>query len=284
MLFNAKNTILFVILLQLGFPVLVAQERVNPLFTKGFNKYTEGNMPEAIVYFSQSLESEAPSPQAYFYRAMAYISLGELTEAIHDLTSGIGLDAKNPHYYFMRAQLHVETGEKDLGIEDCNLGIELDPDHLEMRILRGTLAYESAKYDQAVKDLHQAIIMGAEQANIYHMRAQANQRTERWTAAAEDYTTLINLYNWRDAHIFFSRGEALYHAGAFQAAIRDFSVVIKQSPDMNQAYLYRAKAHFCLEQYTEALKDLQIILTAQRGCEEAIELQNTIQSIMEYRL
>jgi tetratricopeptide (TPR) repeat protein len=86
----------------------------------------------------------------------------------------------------------------------------------------------------------------------------------------ENYSEAVTAFDKliaKDAHCldcYFVRGRALLDLGKAELAIKDFNKVVELHPEsaagIEQAYLFRAKAYYQLEQYEAAIKNYDALL------------------------
>jgi len=118
----------------------------NPLFAeaflyKGLAQIELGQYREAVRNLTISIELDpAFSDQALYFRGVSRLYLDEFFEALNDLDIAIHL---NPDYaaYFQRGRVHHKLGNFERSMQDFEIALRLNPDFYEARLYRGIVHY-----------------------------------------------------------------------------------------------------------------------------------------------
>ena len=103
-------------------------------FSQGKEAYQQGNYQEAITAFDQAITEKTNLEQAYYFRGVSYLELGELKNAIADETQVIELNPENAAAYYNRALAdayanrgvtRAAMGEKESAIADLEAAANL---------------------------------------------------------------------------------------------------------------------------------------------------------------
>lgn len=123
----------------------------------------------------------------------------------------------------------------------------------------GEEAFNEGNYDRAVNYFNEAIKADDKKAELYHDRARANLRLQKYAAAVADYSSALNLdQNFAGARL--DRAAAYYYLGDYTKAIADYDVLIKSDDKNADAYFGRGLSYSKLKQYAPALDDLNKVV------------------------
>ena len=111
---------------------------------------------DSIALWTDVLEKNPSSIQAYTNRAFIYNEKKEYDKAIRDLTDGLKLDtndSKNLNFYGSRAFIYKKTGKYDSALYDYSAAIRKNPGNLKPYFDRGILYTDRfGKYDLGIHD------------------------------------------------------------------------------------------------------------------------------------
>lgn len=123
----------------------------------------------------------------------------------------------------------------------------------------GKEAFNEGNYDRAVNYFNEAIKADDKRAELYHDRARANLRLQKYAAAVSDYTAALNLdKNFASARL--DRAAAYYFLGDYTKAIADYDELLKSDANNADAYFGRGLSYSKLKQYAPALADLNKVV------------------------
>lgn len=123
----------------------------------------------------------------------------------------------------------------------------------------GEEAFAEGNYDRAVNYFNEAIKADDKKADLYHDRARANLRLQRYAAAVADYTSALEL-NKNFASARLDRAAAYYYLGDYNKAVSDYDELLKSDPNNVDAYFGRGLSYSKLKNYTPALADLNKVV------------------------
>jgi tetratricopeptide (TPR) repeat protein len=128
----------------------------------------------------------APSPAAYYTRALAYHNIGESNRAIADCNAALQIDPGDANALFVRAASHQGKADYTKAIRDYTEVLQLEPDRADALFSRGAAHYSAGQYDHAVDDFTRTIDLGAADGNVFYLRSLAYQepRSDRERQAA----------------------------------------------------------------------------------------------------
>ena len=132
----------------------------------------------------------------------------------------------------------------------------LDAQNLNFAIPSNTLKALLAK-GQPARPLSQS--SQSISGETYFLRGNAKYELGLYNAAIVDYTQVIRLEP-DGAAAYYNRGNAKYNLKQYFAAISDFDTAIRLKPDDALAYLNRGNAKYNLKQYFAAISDYDMAI------------------------
>jgi tetratricopeptide (TPR) repeat protein len=137
-------------------------------------------------------------------------------------------------------QLMVE-GKFEEAIPILNTAIKKNSSSHEAYNLRGAAYLELDKFEQAKQDLDKAIKLHKKDYRYFYNRAKAKKILKEYEAAIEDYNQAIAL-NENSSDMYLERGELFLN--------------LKKGAE-KMAYFNRAEAHYLLNEFKDAVIDLE---------------------------
>ncbi len=122
----------------------------------GIREINEGHFFEAIRNFDESLKYNKENEIVYFYKGIAYHSIGNDKEAYNNYTKAIELNKHMIDAYFNRGQLILKKSPKD-ALDDFVKAVALDPKFIDAYYSIAVIQKDLALYDAAIKNLDKII-------------------------------------------------------------------------------------------------------------------------------
>ena len=192
------------------------------------------DLDEAISLYSQVLDIEPRSVDAYNNRAVAYLDRGrdgDADRALADLTRAVTISPGRAATYLNRAVAYMDRGrdgDLDQAVADLSEALEIDSKYARAYVNRAVVYLDrgaSGDLDRAFDDLEEAIAIEPELAAAYLNRG--------------------NAYVARDG------------AGDLELGVEDFSRAIGLAPDSPTAYFNRGLVYSALEDWSRSMADLR---------------------------
>lgn len=127
-----------------------------PYFWWGRLYYAQGNLDQAVSYYSKAINRDIDFAPAYRYRAAAFKDMGELEASAEDYTQLLDLTPE-PIFYNRRGLVYEELEQWDKAIEDYTKTIELSPKWPIAYNNRGYVYLKQKKYNLAREDFETAL-------------------------------------------------------------------------------------------------------------------------------
>ncbi|MGE0708970.1 MAG: tetratricopeptide repeat protein [Planctomycetota bacterium] len=99
----------------------------NTLFHVGQTYHFQGDLKNAVVWYSKTIDALPGHHMAYHNRGVAYTALRELPKALKDLDEAVQLDPRYAQGWHSRAGVFLLLGKDGEAIEDCTQAIARAP-------------------------------------------------------------------------------------------------------------------------------------------------------------
>ena len=142
------------------------------LFDLALSSQRQGDHRTAIVHYTQAIEIDPTTADAYINRGAAYESIGDLNLALKDLDLALARQQR-PEAYNNRGNINFGKGHYDRAAEDYTKAIELQPANVIAHIYRGHSFRNMASYGDAIRDYNKALELADGEIDE-HLRLRAD--------------------------------------------------------------------------------------------------------------
>ncbi len=246
--------VLFFLALSIYLPDLLSASSSLTWFEKGLSCLNSRRFEEAISAFSEAIEEDPRSAEAYINRGIAWYHKGEPDHAIADFKRALEIDPEFEKAYYNRAVAWEKKGEDDRALADYTRALEINPRHAEAYNSRGLILHRRGEYDGAISDYTRAIRAKPDFGEAYRNRGAAWHHKGNYDRALADYSKALEL-DPSDAGAYNNRGFILYRKGHYDRALADFSEALKVRPRYADAYAGRGMVWYGKGEYDRALSD-----------------------------
>jgi tetratricopeptide (TPR) repeat protein len=145
---------------------------------KGYQHYKENQPQKAVKELSQAIEIDPQNLEAYFWRARAFIRLGQLDQAIADLNEVVHLDPSYSPAYDNLGWVYMRRTEYDESLANLNKSIELKPDNGWAHYMRGRIFFKKGQMQKAFDNASTACKLGYNDAcrDARHYKSQLAEK------------------------------------------------------------------------------------------------------------
>lgn len=215
-------------------------------------------------------ETKTAIANIVFEKSNAAFMYGDNKNAMEGLNSVLKLDPNYAEAYSLRGWIKLLQGDYEGAYMDASKSVELVPDSARAYSIRGTAAIalgpeDDEYYEDAYDDFTMALEIAPEVPEWWFNRARVmdawGNRAERDSDIARGHEAAINQYTELikkqpdNSALYIKRGMAEAAAGEVKLAVRDYDIAIQKDPEMAVAYIKRASARHTQERYADAARD-----------------------------
>jgi tetratricopeptide (TPR) repeat protein len=131
---------------------------------KGYDHYKANRQKKAIEELSQALEIDPQNAEAYFWRARAFIRMGQFDNAIADLNEVVELNPRYSPAYDNLGWLLLRRNKYDESLIQLNKSIELKPDNGWTHYMRSRIYFKKGNLKNALENAKSACKLGYKDA------------------------------------------------------------------------------------------------------------------------
>jgi len=189
---------------------------------------SRGHFDRAIKDYTEQLNRCPKNSEAHLGRGICYRAIGDKEQALNDLNEAVWQRPRSTKAHAARAWLYADLGSWARAYDDADVLIELEPDEPNWLVMRAKLRAASGKFDEAIEDLNRSLFLAPHCAETLFIRAQ----------------------------VYCDRPSASDQAKAdFEAALADFTAVLRLHPEHALSYACRASVRLQLNDLTGARTD-----------------------------
>jgi tetratricopeptide (TPR) repeat protein len=217
---------------------------------RGDAYFLTGELAKAVADYTAVLDADSKLVEPRVNRGNAYFLSGEIDRAAADYTAALEQAPKLAVALRARARCRRAKGDYPKALADLNTAIDADPKNPEWRAARADLHYARQDYAAALADWSAAIELDPRLGQNFLGRAQALHAQAKFAEAVADCTKALELSPDQAPAALQARGAARKEAGDLDAAIADFTEVLKHDP--KDTYALVARGHAWLAKKSEA--------------------------------
>lgn len=186
--------------------------------------FGKGNMNRAITYYTEAIQLDSKSSDAYKHRGICWAEKGLLDKAIADYSEAIRMNPKTITFIY-RGNTWAKKGEHERAITDYSEAINLDPKSFIPFYNRGISWRETGHYEKAVDDFNEAFKLNpkCERAlnNLSWLLATCpNNKVRNGEEALQYAKKACELTQWQEAVTLNTLAAAYAESGQFEQAIK----------------------------------------------------------------
>lgn len=129
----------------------VAMSQLSPELKEALDYHKAGKLREAIDVYTEAVQKNPKSPEAYNWRGMAYEDLGELDKALADFNKALELSDNYADAYNNRGEVYRRQNKFTEALNDYRRAADLEKDFAEPHYNMGLIFEAQKKNDQAIR-------------------------------------------------------------------------------------------------------------------------------------
>lgn len=224
----------------------------------------------AKAYVAKAREDagRAPTDEAAYEKWAEAFSCGPgLQLALDDALRAVALDAANPEAYFGLGIILMDRRDWTGGIAALDKCLALTPDDIEARYWKAVAYDEMGDLASALAELDALLAGTDDYADAYHFRSQVRLAGLDFEGALADAARALELepdepeFHLQHGKTLSQMAEKPEWADRIGDAVKSLSEAVRLSPDMAEAYDWRAFARLQAGDDRGELADLDALLT-----------------------
>lgn len=270
--------------------------------TQGNTAYNNGDMPEAIRFYTEALQKDSAFADAWNNRGLAQMQMKLYDEAIYSFRQAVTAKpdygeamlngsranlAVRQYYaaldlvaslekmwpdtsivYFTRGLIYHEMGKNDEALDNFSEAGQRDSTNAEILINIANIYYDQKNYEQAIDKIKQSLVLDDRQAQAYNVLAMSYEAQNDLEAALSAINTAGSL-DEKDAYIVNNKGYILYRMGNLADAEPYFLKSMQLDPYNPWVYRNLGLQRYAESKYSESVRML----------EKAVAIDNSLDHI-----
>lgn len=246
---------------------------VQELYSIGRQLESQGNLDQAINYYTNALSIEPENIQILNSRGYARSLIEDYQGAINDFNIALNIVPTDHIVLMNRGSTYCDLNNYNEALKDYNKIIEILPDYKDAYINRSIVKRTLEDYQGAIFDLNKILESDPNDEEIYYDLAKNKQSLGDHQGAIIDYSFVIDNHDNGDdiSPSYFGRGFSKYCLDDYQSAIADLEKGLELNPDCD------AFPYYLLGTSKLKIGDLQgsfdaIFKAAEMGDEKALKV------------
>lgn len=164
-----------------------------PVYDQAIEAFQFNRLDEAVVFFSQAIESESPGARAYRYLGLSYEQLGRVDEAFATyraaLDGTVGVAAERARIALQLGLAYARQGKMELAANAFDEALTLDNSLSAAYLNRANVSVPAGEYERAVSDYRVYLSLEPDtdqRVQIEQMIALLGEAVEAQRIAAEE--------------------------------------------------------------------------------------------------
>lgn len=227
----------------------------------------------AMDDYTHAIELEPANIRAYDARARTENITGSYEKAVADYTRLIELDQQKAAIYFdNRSYAYKCMGKQENALQDINKAISLAPNISELYLDRALILQQSKKYDLALADYNRLLKADLPSRKVLLNRAICYLQMQQYGKCLVDCDNVASLKpdTNESSSLLAISAAAMNGLKDFHKALDYAGKAIKIDPSCPIAYLERAIALTHLQNFPDALKDCDTVISMDANAQEAL--------------
>ena len=214
-----------------------------------------------IILITQSLFAQTSEEVlSLMTESKIYQENKKYSDALIKINEAIILDNKNAELYYLRGEIHFALNKYNESLKDYEKAIEINPDSKES--LNGKIL--SVAFMGELKDAldlaDEAIKNSPSDPNFYYSRGIINLERGKYVKASEDFDQDLSLGDKNEFRNFLYRGVAKLNLQEYDEALEDLNMAVDLDSKSASAYHTRGRIYYEKREYEDAIKDFETSL------------------------
>lgn len=253
--------------------------------------YSEGNIDDAIKYYSYAIQINPKKAQYYFKLALTFSLKGFFKEAEESFCKAINLDSSNEMYNYALAYMYYITEKFDLAEKITDYILFRNPENTQAVSLKILILTENNNNQFAGKLIEKLESAENKDDFAYYAQAIYYSKLSLWEKANDAIQKAI-LKNPKSVEYHYQQAKFKFELAKIDDAESLCNNILKENSCFIQAYLLLSRINYQRKNYEKAQCLINKVLNLDKNSAEAYsisadiyyEQQNYEKAIEQYKI
>ena len=252
--------------------VEIEEQKVLKNYVEAILCLMKRNFKEGLNILTKIIKNKSPLIQEYIgncyaFRGYAHAALENHEKAVNDLTTASGLqvlDLSSEFNLIISKAILTSSKDPEESLKLLSSASKIFPNCIEPKVyiaaINFALCHNLKKPELAdiSKDLIDECIKARDsESDLYFFRGIVNYYLGLLKEAIEDIETAIDKAEDNQPEHFFARGACSARLKMYKEAKQDFSIALQLNEKYAEAYLFKGRCHFIMDEIDLAFEDFQ---------------------------
>jgi tetratricopeptide (TPR) repeat protein len=220
-----------------------------------------GQFDEAKAELDAVLAEDPQNINALYNLSLVQGAAGDREARESTLEDILSIDSGEPRANASLGELYLERKEYSKAKDSFQRSIESEPKNFVARLGYGNALRRTEAYKESLEQFDEAARIDPDYSFVYADRARSKLRLSNPKGAEEDLSKAIEALPDHYWH-YIDRGKVrLIDLASSSLALEDFNRAVEINPGLFYAYVYRGGILIDLGHYSEALNDLEFVIS-----------------------
>jgi tetratricopeptide (TPR) repeat protein len=216
-----------------------------------------GDLEKAEAALGRALALEPDSVAAHLELARLRLKTRDLEDALDHVTRAVAADPGSAEAFHEMGRAYEMRGELDEAERCLRRALELDPELLEASSALGWVYLRQKKHAAAIGMYERVLERDPENVDVQHLLGYALVRSEQYARGVELFSKVCERTPPRFLAARVNLGNAYFHVGRFDAAMRVYEQILSQEPSHFEARWNRSHLLLSQHRFEEGWRDYE---------------------------
>lgn len=239
---------------------LLAQniEKLQAMMKTAYDKIEEHNLYGALNEFNKILTLEPSYSPAFVGRAYTKSLLEKYEEAFKDIEQALEINENSDLAYATLGEIYLRLRNYKKALENFNKAITLNNLNNDALIGKINVLLLTENIKEAEKLADEAIEKDATNDGFYYIRGLVYNYKGKYEKAINEFDHALQLSPTKNLfNIYLNRGASKFIIQEYNEALEDLNMAIELNPYNSSAYHSRGRVYYETEDYENAITDFK---------------------------
>jgi len=225
-----------------------------PYRYRGMAYWYFGDCSSALPDIEKALSINPNYATAWADRGLLNGCLGDSEQEFQDYQKALSIDPSLSKVHVNMAAAYYKMGDFEKALEEYSLSIAIDPLRAVSWSGKSETLGRLGRFEECIDNATKGLEIHPEEYLLYSDRANCELNLENYTSAVKDFETYI-AHNQNDSEAWYNMGIGQYKSGDSQSAIDSYNMALELNPSFYFAKANRGIAYNKIKEYEKALID-----------------------------